>query len=30
MAFFIYGIYAYENLGAFLFSVYISNQVMCH
>jgi hypothetical protein len=30
MAFFVYGIYAYENLGAFLFGVYISNQVMCH
>jgi hypothetical protein len=30
MAYFIYGIYAYENLGAFLFAIYISNQVMCH
>jgi len=27
MAFFIYGIYAYENSGAFLFGIYISNQV---
>jgi len=30
MEFFIYGIYAYENLGAFLFGFYMSNQVMCH